>query len=50
MSFIDFKECLLTFVNKKESKLNIDFIKEQKNPFNFEYDFLPTNEDMVNNT
>ena len=49
VSFIDFKECLLNFVNIKESNLNTDFIKEQKNPFDFEYDFLPTNEDMVNN-
>ena len=49
VSFIDFKECLLNFVNNKEAKLNNDFIKEQKNPFNFEYDFLPTNDDMVNN-
>ena len=27
----------------------MEFIKEQKNPFDFEYDFLPTNDDMVNN-
>ena len=29
--------------------MNIEFIKEQKNPFDFEYDFVPTNDDMVNN-
>ena len=49
VSFIDFKECLLDFVNQKESDLNFEFIKEQKNPFDFDYDFLPTNDDMVNN-
>ena len=49
ISFTDFKECLLDFVNQKESDLNFEFIKEQKNPFDFEYDFLPTSEDMVNN-
>lgn len=49
VSFIDFKECLLDFVNQKETDLNFEFIKEQKNPFDFDYDFLPTNEDMVNN-
>ena len=49
VSFIDFKDCLLDFVNQKETDLNFEFIKEQKNPFDFDYDFLPTNEDMVNN-
>ena len=49
ISFQDFKECLLNFVTKKESNLNTDFIKEQKNQFDFEYDFVPTNDDMVNN-
>ena len=29
--------------------MNIQFINEQKNPFDFEYDFVPTNDDMVNN-
>ena len=28
----------------------MEFISEQKNLFDFDYDFLPTNEDMVNNT
>ena len=49
MSFFDFKECLLDFINIKESNLNLDFIIEQKSPFDFEYDFLPTSEDMINN-
>ena len=49
ISYPTFKECLLNFIKIKESILNKSLIKEQKNPFDLGFDYVPTNEDMVNN-
>ena len=48
ISFVAFRECLLNYINIKESKFS-NILQEQKNIFNIENDYFPTNEDMMNN-
>ena len=49
ISYPAFKECLLNFINAKESKLSKNLIREHNSPFDVDFDYAPTNEDMVNN-
>jgi len=49
ISYPIFKECLLSYINAKESKLNKNLIREHNSPFDVDFDYAPTNEDMVNN-
>ena len=49
ISYPAFKECLLDYINAKESKLNKNLIREHNSPFDVDFDYAPTNEDMVNN-
>jgi len=49
ISYPIFKECLSNFINAKESKLSKNLIREHNSPFDVDFDYAPTNEDMVNN-
>ena len=49
ISYPTFKECLSNFINAKESKLSKNLIREHNSPFDVDFDYAPTNEDMVNN-
>ena len=49
ISYVAFRECLLNYINIKESKFSDNLLGEQNNIFNIENDYFPTNEDMMNN-
>ncbi len=49
ISYVIFRESLLNYLNQKESQCSDNLIMEHRNLFDFELDFFPTSEDMVNN-